>query len=81
MDNLVVRDNVIQENGTDPDPVSFVPGADIAFAADVVDPNTGTLLLPDPDPTDNCFANNIFDTEFVLATALGAPTLADFPCP
>jgi hypothetical protein len=31
---------------------------------DVFDTTTGTLLLADPDLTDNCFTGNTFDIEF-----------------
>ena len=65
----------ILQNGANPDPVSFTPGADIVFVSDVCDPGTGMLLLVDPNPSDDCFAENGFDTDF-------PPGIVDlFPCP
>lgn len=81
VDDLEVIDNVILDNGGDPDPVSAFPPADILFVADLISADP-PAFQPDPDPFDNCFAGNVFDTEFVQATAAGAgATLADFPCP
>ncbi len=81
VDGLEVTDNVILDNGSDPDPVSAFPPADILFVADLVNPDP-PVFLPDPDPFDNCFDANVFDTEFVQAAAAGPDaTLADFPCP
>ena len=75
VDGLEVRENVILQNGANPDPVSFTPGADIVFVSDVCDPGTGMLLLVDPNPSDDCFAENVFDTDF-------PPGIVDlFPCP
>lgn len=75
VDNLRVEDNTITGNGLDPDALrSFTPGADIIFLPDVFDTTTGMLLLPDPDPTDNCFTGNVFDTDFP------AGIVPFFPC-
>jgi parallel beta-helix repeat protein len=64
-DNLLVEDNNFVGNGLDPDVLrSFTPGADIIFLPDVFDPSSGTLLLVDPDPSDNCFSGNTYDTDF-----------------
>ena len=80
-DDLVVRDNHITGNGANPDPLrTFTPGADIIFLPDVFDPGPitgvpGTLLIVDPDPSDNCFAGNAFDVDF-------PPGIVGlFPCP
>jgi parallel beta-helix repeat protein len=65
VDNLLVEGNTFLDNGANPDPLrTFTPGADMIFLPDVFDTSTGTLLLVDPDPTDNCFTNNDFDTDF-----------------
>ena len=50
------------------------------FLPDVFDPGPitgipGTLLLVDPDPTDNCFEKNKFDVDFP------AGIVDLFPCP
>lgn len=76
VDDNVVRDNVITGNGASPDPLrATTPGVDIVFVPDVVAPGGGPVLLPDPDPTDNCFAGNVFGSDFPPGiTAL-------FPCP
>jgi hypothetical protein len=75
VDGLEVRSNVILHNGANPDPVAFTPGADIVFVSDVFDPNSGALIVPDPDPSDNCFADNVFETDF-------PPGIVDlFACP
>lgn len=83
VDGLEVSENVIQHNGLSPDPDrALTPGADIVFVPDVINPLAGgSLIAPDPAPFDNCFANNIFASEFVSATVLPGATLADFPCP
>ena len=80
-DDVVVLKNTIRENGANPDPLrTFTPGADIVFLPDVFDPGPitgtpGTLLLVDPDPSDNCFEANKFDVDF-------RPGVVDaFPCP
>lgn len=76
VDGLEVRDNVILNNGSSPDPLrALTPGADIVFVPDVIDLSTGEVVLVDPDPTDNCFAGNLFQTEFPD----GITSL--FPCP
>jgi parallel beta-helix repeat protein len=75
VDGLVVADNVVLHNGADPDPASIVPGADLVFVPDVVDPGSGTVLLPDPDPSGNCFEGNVYDTDYPE----GIVDL--FPCP
>jgi hypothetical protein len=65
IDNLLVQGNTVTENGASSDPLrTFTPGADIVFLPDVFGTTTGTLLLPDPDPTDNCFTGNTFDVDF-----------------
>jgi parallel beta-helix repeat protein len=75
-DNLRVVRNVILGNGTDPDPLRlFTPPADIIFLPDVFNPATGELLLEDPEPFDNCFAENRFETDFP------AGIVGSFPCP
>jgi hypothetical protein len=80
-DDLVVEKNKIKNNGAYPDPLrTFTPRADIVFLPDVFGPgpitgNPGTLLLVDPDPTDNCFEKNKFDVVF-------PPGIVGlFPCP
>jgi parallel beta-helix repeat protein len=76
VDDNEVRDNVIVDNGGNVDSErTLLPGADIAFIPDVVDPATGILLLPDPDPTDNCFADNEFGSDFPPGI------VSAFPCP
>ena len=73
VDDNVVRTNHILGNGLDPDPLAFAAG-DIVFVPDVVNPFTGMVILNDPDPTDNCFANNAFEFDF-------PPGIVDlFPC-
>ena len=80
-DNLIVKKNKIKGNGANPDTLrSFVPGADIVFLPDVFDPGPitgtpGTLLIVDPDPSDNCFEKNKFDVDFPPGI------VAAFPCP
>ena len=76
VDGNEVRDNVILGNGTSPDPLRApTPGADIAFIPDAVDLGSGTVIVSDPDPTDNCFADNVFGSDFPPGiTGL-------FPCP
>jgi parallel beta-helix repeat protein len=75
IDDMVVEDNTFLGNGLNPDPLRSFASGDIIFVPDVVDPTTGQLILPDPDPSDNCFANNAFDTEFPPGV------VAMFPCP
>jgi parallel beta-helix repeat protein len=76
VDGLLVENNTFLDNGANPDPLrTFTPGADIIFLPDVFDTSNGMLLLEDPDPSDNCFANNTFDVDF-------PPGIVDmFPCP
>jgi parallel beta-helix repeat protein len=80
-DDVVVQKNNIRGNGANPDLLrTFTPGADIVFLSDVFDPGPitgtpGTLLLVDPDPSDNCFDKNNFDVDFPPGV-VGA-----FPCP
>jgi parallel beta-helix repeat protein len=82
VDGLEVTENVVLHNGTSPDPDrALVPGADLVYVADVLNPADGSVIDVDPDPTDNCFDANVYDTEFVLATALGPVGIPDFPCP
>jgi parallel beta-helix repeat protein len=74
VDGNVVRDNAILANGSAPDPDRpTTPGADIAFIPDVA--VGGVVLVPDPDPSDNCFARNLFGTDFP------AGVTSAFPCP
>jgi parallel beta-helix repeat protein len=74
VDGNVVRGNAILANGTAPDPDRpTTPGADIVFVPDVA--VGGVVLVPDPDPSDNCFARNLFGTEFP------AGVTSAFPCP
>ena len=76
VDGMRVEGNTILGNGANPDPVnSLTPGADIVFIPDVIDLNTGTLIIVDPDPTDNCFTGNAFDTDFPPGV------VGLFPCP
>jgi parallel beta-helix repeat protein len=83
VDGLVVRENVILRNGRNPDPFrALTPGADIVFAADILFPPVfGLPPIPNPDPFTNCFANNVYRTEYVEAALFPGATLADFPCP
>lgn len=74
VDDNVVRKNRILGNGASPDPGQPFPGGDIVFIPDVVDPFFGNLPLPDPDPTDNCFSDNVFGTDFPPGI------VALFPC-
>jgi parallel beta-helix repeat protein len=76
IDGMVVVDNLVVGNGSNPDPLrTFTPGADIVFLPDVFDTSNGTLLLVDPDPSDNCFADNTYDIDFPPGI------VAAFPCP
>ena len=75
-DDLVVKRNLILDNGGSPDPLrSLTPGVDIVFIPDLIDPMTGQVFATDPDPTDNCFGNNVFASDFPD----GIVPL--FPCP
>ena len=74
VDGNTVRHNAILRNGSAPDPDRpTTPGADIVFVPDVA--VEGVVLIPDPDPSDNCFAGNLFGTDFP------AGVTAAFPCP
>ena len=65
VDENEVRSNSILNNGNNPDPErALTPGADIIFIPDLIDPPTGAIVLADPDPTDNCFSDNVFGTDF-----------------
>lgn len=67
VDDQRVKRNVILLNGQDPDPLrAATPGADIVFVPDLVDFATGTLIQRDPDPSDNCYGDNRFFTEFPM---------------
>ncbi|MGR9053415.1 MAG: parallel beta-helix domain-containing protein [Gammaproteobacteria bacterium] len=69
VDNNKIYDNTLLENGRHPDPQQpLFPTADIVFIPDVVvmSPDGLTVLLPDPDPFDNCFTDNVFETEFIF---------------
>ena len=73
VDGNTVRGNAILANGSAPDPDRpTTPGADIVFVPDVV--VEGVTLIPDPDPSDNCFAQNLFGTDFP------AGVTSAFPC-
>jgi len=74
VDDNVVANNNITGNGFDAAPGSIFPGADIIFFPDVVNPLTGEFLFPDPDPGNNCFANNAFDSDFPPGV------VSAFPC-
>lgn len=75
VDGNVVRNNTITNNGNSPDPLrALTPGADIVFIPDVINPLTGLPLQADPDPTDNCFKNNAFGSDFP------AGIVGLFPC-
>lgn len=75
-DDLVVRNNFFSNNGANPDPLrALTPGVDIVFIPDAINPQDGSLIAADPDPSDNCFAQNSFTTEFPE----GITSL--FPCP
>jgi parallel beta-helix repeat protein len=74
VDGNTVRENSILANGSAPDPDRpTTPGADIVFIPDVA--VGGVTLVPDPDPSDNCFAQNLFGTDFP------AGITSAFPCP
>ena len=75
VDGLVVEDNTFLANGTNPDQARAFASGDIVFVPDVVDPVAGTVFIPDPDPTDNCFAGNNIISEFVSVTVLPGATL------
>ncbi len=83
IDGNEVRNNISKGNGYDPDvDRALAPGGDIVYSPDVRFPPT--IPFPptaDPDPTDNCFDSNTFQTQFVGADAMPGATLADFPCP
>jgi hypothetical protein len=83
VDGLVVEDNIVMNNGYDPDEDrALTDGADIVYAADVLFPPVIPFPpIPDPDPFDNCFSGNRYKTENVEAQAAPGATLADFPCP
>ena len=63
VDDIEVRNNVILGNGGSPDPErAIIPGVDIGFIPNVIDPTCN--IAADPGPTDNCFSDNVFDTDF-----------------
>jgi parallel beta-helix repeat protein len=65
VDDQRVKRNVILLNGHDPDPLrAAMPGADIVFVPDRIDFATGTVFQTDPDPSDSCYGENRFFTEF-----------------
>lgn len=82
---LRVVDNVLHRNGLSPDPLrALTPGADIVFSADALFPPSipfPTIVNPTPFADGNCFAGNVYETEYVEAGAAPGATLADFPCP
>jgi parallel beta helix pectate lyase-like protein len=76
VDEQRVSRNVILLNGQRPDGERpGPPGADVVFVPGVVDFGTGELLQPDPDPSDDCFGDNRFFTEFPqgVTAGLGCP--------
>lgn len=76
VDGQVVRGNVILRNGGSPDPLRLtLPPADVVFVPDLLDPATGDVVQADPDPSDNCFERNLFETDFP------AGVVDAFPCP
>jgi parallel beta-helix repeat protein len=75
-DRQRVQRNVILLNGQHPDPRrADTPGADIVFVPDLLDFDAGVVRQPDPDPSDVCFGENRFYTEFPsgVTEALGCP--------
>lgn len=82
VDDNVVEKNFLKRNGENPDELrALAPPADLVFSPDVRFPVTIPLPpIPDPDPFDNCFADNFFLTEVVASDAAPGATLADFPC-
>jgi parallel beta-helix repeat protein len=75
VDNNRTEGNVITDNGASPDPLrAFTPGTDIIFIFDVLDPVTGDLVLPDPNPFDNCYTDNEYGSDFP------GGIVAAFPC-
>jgi len=75
-DRQRVQKNVILLNGQRPDPRrADTPGADIVFVPDLLDFEAGVVRQPDPDPSDACFGENRFYTEFPagVTEALGCP--------
>jgi len=63
-DDQRVERNVILLNGQSPDRERPTPpGADIVFVPSLVDFASGAVLMPDPDPDDDCFGDNRFFTE------------------
>ncbi|HTO08656.1 MAG TPA: right-handed parallel beta-helix repeat-containing protein [Myxococcota bacterium] len=64
-DEQRVARNVILLNGHSPDPErAGPPGADIVFAPSVIDFGTREIVQADPDPSDDCFGENRFFTEY-----------------
>ena len=75
VDDNEVRQNTILGNGSRPDPErAITPGADIVFIPDLLDPATGGIVALDPDPRDNCFADNVFESDFPVGI------VGLFPC-
>jgi parallel beta-helix repeat protein len=75
-DRQRVEKNVILLNGQSPDPRrADIPGADIVYVPDLLDFAAGAVRKPDPDPSDVCFGENRFYTEFPAGVtgALGCP--------
>ena len=72
---LCSKHNTILGSGNNPDPLrAITPGADIVFLPDVFDLETGMLLITDPDPTDNCFSGNSFDSDFPTGIVSAFPS-------
>jgi parallel beta-helix repeat protein len=75
-DDQRVARNVILLNGHSPDQERATPpGADIVFATSVIDFQTRQVVTPDPDPSDDCFAENRIYTEYPTGIT------SELPCP
>ncbi len=82
-DDNVTLDNFLKRNGENPDTQrGLAPPGDLVYSPDVVFPVTIPLPgVADPDPSNNCFADNFYFTEVVVAENAPGATIADFPCP
>lgn len=66
VDGQEVRENIVLGNGDDPDTErSPFPGVDMLFVPGVPNLGTGEIVTEDPDVSDNCFFDNIFDHQAV----------------
>ena len=64
VDGLRVRGNIVKHNGRSPDATRLTtPAADVVFVPDLSDAGAAGGRSLDPDPGDNCFADNHVDTE------------------